>query len=69
MTTARKKREKRGRKEIPESLRKVNLSARVPRRVLDGFDARAASHGVDARGKPNSSRSLEIERAFDATQP
>jgi hypothetical protein len=74
MSTPRKKSsprkvETRGRPEIPPDLRKVNLSARVPKRVLAGFDSRAAAHGLDSRGKPRSSRGLEIERAFDATQP
>jgi hypothetical protein len=62
-----RRKETRGRKPIPEGLRKVTLVCRVPQRVLDGFDARAKARGSDARGKPNSSRGLEIERAFDAT--
>jgi hypothetical protein len=63
----RKKPETRGRPEIPPELRKVNLVCRVPSRVRDGFKQRASAAGMNARGAPNSSVGLEVERAFDAT--
>lgn len=63
-----KPKETRGRPEIPPSCRKVILSARVPRRILDGFKARAASQGSDFIGRRNSSLGLELERAYDATE-
>ncbi len=58
-----------GRKALPPELRKVTMSVRVPQRVRDGFDARAKAAGVDAKGRAQSSAGLEVERAFDATEP
>lgn len=69
MKKRRKQPETRGRPAIPPDLRKVTLVCRVPQRVLTGFDARAKAHGTDQRGKPKSSRGLEVERAFERTEP
>lgn len=58
-----------GRKALPQELRKVSMSVRVPRYVRDGFDARANAAGVDAKGRKQSSRGIEVERAYNATEP
>lgn len=57
-----------GRPSLPPELRKVRLTIRVPRRIKDGFAARAEVQGMDADGRKRSSSSLEIEKAFDATE-
>jgi hypothetical protein len=64
----RPKPETRGRPEIPEDCRRVNLSCRIPARVLQGLKDRANSHGASSTGAPNSSVGLEVERAFDRSQ-
>jgi hypothetical protein len=63
-----KKLETRGRPAIPPELRKVKLGCRVPARVKLGFEQRARAAGT-TRGKPNSSVSAEVERAFEASEP
>lgn len=63
-----KRPETRGRPEMPEHLRKVNFSCRVPAFIRDGYDRRAEAHGTDARSKRRSSRGLEVERAFLSSQ-
>lgn len=63
-----RKKDPRGRPELPPELRKVSLSTRVPSAVLNGFIARAQAHGVDSRGVARSSVALEVERAFYATE-
>lgn len=66
-TTRKKKPETRGRPKLPRKLCKVTLVCRVPAHVRDGFDARAAARGLNERGKPKSSRGIEVERAFAST--
>lgn len=60
--------ETRGRPEIPSELRKVTMTCRVPPHVLAGYDRRARDHGKTAKGKRRSSRGLEVERAFLASE-
>lgn len=53
-----KKVETRGRKPIPESLRRQPFRCRLPQRVIDGLHRLAALSGSNSPG-------IEIERMYD----
>ena len=53
--------ETRGRKPIPESLRRQPFRCRLPQRVIDGLHRLAALSGSNSPG-------IEIERLYDESQ-